>query len=109
MQSVGNNILYRGVKNGRRFKQKVEYQPTLFVPAKKVTNYTNLGGDYLEPFKAGGIRDTREFVKKYSDVSGFKIFGNTSYEYAFIADDHPGMVDWGLEAVTEWNLALSQR
>jgi len=100
VQSVGNNILYRGAKNGRRFKQKIEYQPTLFVPAKKVTNYTNLGGDYLEPFKAGGIRDTREFVKKYSDVSGFKIFGNTSYEYAFIADDHPGMVDWDQDQIS---------
>jgi len=100
VQSVGNHILYRGVKNGKRFKQKIEYQPTLFVPAKKVTSYTTLGGDYLEPFKAGGIRDTRDFVKKYDDVSGFKIYGNTRYEYAFIADEHPGMVDWDQDHVS---------
>ena len=34
---VGNNILYRGVENGRRVKLKVGYTPTMFLPAKKVT------------------------------------------------------------------------
>ena len=100
VQSVGNNILYRGVKNGRRFKQKIEYQPTLFVPAKKVTHYTTLSGEYLEPFKAGGIRESRDFVKKYDEVSGFKIYGNTRYEYAFIADEHTAMVDWDKDQIS---------
>ena len=98
-QSIGNNILYRGVKNGKRFKQKIEYQPTLYVPAKKVTNYTNLLGDYLEPFMPGGIKDSRDFVKKYADVEGFKIYGQTRFEYAFIADQHPTMVEWDQEHI----------
>ena len=99
VQSIGNYILYRGVKDGKRFKQRIEYQPTLYVPAKKVTNYTTLKGEYLEPFRAGGIRDTRDFVKKYDEVDGFKIYGNTRYEYAFIADHHPDMVDWDQENI----------
>jgi DNA polymerase elongation subunit (family B) len=100
VQSVGNYILYRGVKDGRRFKQRIEYQPTLYVPAKKITSFTSLKGEYLEPINPGGIRDAREFVKKYSDVDGFRIFGNTRYEYAFIADEHPGMVNWDEEQVS---------
>jgi DNA polymerase elongation subunit (family B) len=100
IQAIGNYILYRGVKNGKRFKQRIEYQPTLFVPAKKVTNYTTLNGEYLSPIQPGGIRDTRDFVKKYKDVDNFKIFGNTRYEYAFIADEHPGMVEWEQEHIS---------
>jgi len=45
---VGNNILYRGVENGRRIKEKVPYTPTLFLPAKKQTKFKTLKGDYLD-------------------------------------------------------------
>lgn len=100
VQSSGNYILYRGVKGGKRFKQKIEYQPTLYVPAKKVTNFTNLKGDYLETINPGGIRDCRDFVKSYSDVEGFCIYGQTRYEYAFVADQHPTMVDWDQEHIS---------
>ena len=42
--TVGNNILYRGVKNGKRIKLKVAYSPTLFVPSNKSTKYKSLHG-----------------------------------------------------------------
>ena len=100
IQSIGNHILYRGVKNGKRFKHKIDYHPTLYVPAKKVTNFTTLKGEYLEPFKPGSIRDSREFVKKYSDVEGFRIYGQTRFEYAFIADHHPNMIEWDQDHVS---------
>lgn len=100
VQTSGNYVLYRGVKNGKRFKQKIEYQPTLYVPAKKVTNYTNLKGEYLDTIKPGGLRDSREFVKKYTDVDGFCIYGQTRYEYAFIAEQHTEMVDWDQDHIS---------
>lgn len=99
VQSIGNFIYYRGVKNGKRFKHKIEYQPTLYVPAKKVTRFTNLKGEYLEPFRAGSLKETRDFVKKYEDVEGFKIYGQTRFEYSFIADEHPNAVEWEQEHV----------
>ena len=100
VQSMGNYILYRGVKDGKRFKTRIEYQPTMYVPSRKVANFTSLNGDYLEPFKAGGIRETRDFIKKYEDVEGFKIYGQNRFEYAFIAEQHPDMVEWDQEKVS---------
>jgi DNA polymerase elongation subunit (family B) len=91
---VGNNILYRGVENGRRVKLKVGYTPTMFLPAKKVTKWKNLQGEYLDEIKLGSIRECRDFIKRYDEVQNFKIYGNTGYEYAFIADEHKGMIDW---------------
>jgi DNA polymerase elongation subunit (family B) len=95
--SVGNNILYRGIKEGRRVKLKVAYTPTLFLPSKKETAFKTLNGDFLESMKFESIREARDFVKRYEGVENFKIFGNSSYQYAFIADEQKGMVDWKME------------
>ena len=94
---IGNNILYRGVKEGRRVKLKVAYTPTLFLPSKKETAYKSLEEDFLEPMKFESVREARDFIKRYDEVTNFKIFGNSSYQYAFIADEQKGMVDWKME------------
>ena len=99
----GNNILYRGVKNGRRVKMKVEYSPTLFLPTKKETEYKTLFGENLEPRRFDTIRDARDFVKKFDAVENFKIYGNDRYEYAFIADQHKGLIEWD---ITQLNISI---
>jgi DNA polymerase elongation subunit (family B) len=98
--SVGNNILFRGIKNGRRVKLKIGYSPTLFLPSKKPTQFKSLEGEYLEPMKFENIREARDFVKRYDEVSNFKIYGQTRYEYAFIADENKGMVDWNMDDIS---------
>lgn len=95
--SVGNNILYRGIKDGRRVKLKIAYTPTLFLPSKKQTKFNTLDGEYLEPMKFESIREARDFVKRYEGVENFRIFGNNGYAYAFIADEQKGMIDWKIE------------
>jgi DNA polymerase elongation subunit (family B) len=98
--SIGNNILYRGIKDGRRVKLKIAYTPTLFLPSKKPTEFKTLDGDFLEPMRFESIRETRDFVKRYDEVSNFKIYGNTNYQYAFIADEQKGMVDWNIDDIS---------
>ena len=97
--AVGSNILFRGIKDGRRTKLKIQYSPTLYLPTKKVTDYKTLNEEHLEPKKFDTIRDARDFVRKYEDVQNFKVYGNNRYEYAFIADEHKGMIDWDIEDI----------
>jgi DNA polymerase elongation subunit (family B) len=92
----GNNILFRGVNNGRRVKGKVPYSPTLFLQSNKSTEWRSLFNEPLEAMKFETIREARDFVKRYEEVSNFKIYGNTRYEYAFIADNHRGIIDWDI-------------
>ncbi len=54
-------------------------------------------GDVLEPKLFGSIRDAKEFIRKYEEVQNFKMFGNTRLEYAFIADNQKGIVDWDIK------------
>lgn len=100
VQSFGSNILYRGVTSrGKKFKEKVEYSPSLYIPSSKETDYQSLDGIYLQQKLFGNIREARDYVKKFDGVNGFKVYGNQSFEYAFIADQHPEMVEWELDKV----------
>jgi DNA polymerase elongation subunit (family B) len=100
VQSIGGNILYRGLQNGKRVKTKVEYTPSLFIPSKKITNLTNLEGDYLDEKKFQSIKAARDYIKQFEGVSGAtKIYGQTRFEYAFIADQHKGMVDYDFDKI----------
>ena len=92
----GNHIMYRGLNNGRRVKQKIEYSPTLYFPTNKNTEWRSLQGDVLEPKSFGSIREAREFIKRYEEVQNFKMFGNTRLEYAYIADTQKGIIDWDI-------------
>jgi len=101
VQSIGGTILYRGIQNGKKIKTRVEYAPSLFFPSKQITNFTNLEGDYLEEKKLVSIKAAREYIKQFEGVSGApKIYGQTRFEYAFIADQHQGMVDYDYEKVS---------
>ena len=86
VQVHGSRILYRGVENGRKVRNKIDYHPTLFVPSQEPTPYTTISGEYVSEIKPGNIRDCRDFVNKYKDVQNFKVYGNQKYEYAYISD-----------------------
>ena len=101
VQSFGNNILYRGILDGKRVKQRIEYSPSLYLPSKKLTNFTSLDGDYLDQKIFGDIRSAKDFIKQFDEVSNApKIYGQTRFEYAFIADQHKGMVDYDFDRIS---------
>jgi len=106
VQVYGSRILYRGVKNGRKVRERIDYHPTLFVPSNKPTQFTTVMGEHVSEIKPGNIRECRDFVKQYDDVQGFKIYGNQKYEYTFISDDHPHEVDWDLDDITTCNIDI---
>ena len=95
----GNNILFRGVNNGRRVKMKIQYSPTFFLQSKKQTEYKTLFGEYLEPMKFDTIKDARDFFKRYEEVENFKIYGQERFEYSYIADEFKGQIDWDINQI----------
>jgi DNA polymerase elongation subunit (family B) len=102
VQSFGGKILYRGVKDGKRIKLKIDYEPQLYLPARRGNGtHKSLDGIDLVPKRFDGIREARDYVKQFEDVAGgTKIYGNTRFEYAFIAEQHTEMVDWDADKVS---------
>ena len=94
VKAVGSQIFLRGVDDiGERFQKKVRYSPTLFVPVKEETKYKTLEGINTKPIKPGDLRETREFMDRYKDVSNYKIFGNDNFAFAFIGDEYPDEIE----------------
>ena len=102
----GGKILYRGIENGRRVKLKADYHPSLFVPSQTPTKHKTIHGEYLGKVKPGTIRDARDFVDQYKDVENFKVYGMRRYEYCFIADEHPGTVEWDISNIKIANIDI---
>lgn len=107
VQSIGNHILYRGVDRGKKVKLRIAYEPKLYVPAKKKTQFKSVKGDYLEEIKFESIREARDFLNQYKDVDGFEIHGNNRFEYCFIADEHPEEeIEWKLDEISIANIDI---
>jgi DNA polymerase elongation subunit (family B) len=86
---VGDHFLVRGYENGKHFITREKFNPTLFIPANKKTKYKTLTGDYVDEIHPGTVRECREFIKKYENVEGFKIYGNDKYIYQYISETYP--------------------
>lgn len=104
---LGNNILVRGYDNGKRFTDKVEYNPTLYLPAgTKDAEYRTLDGQSLAPVLQGTMRDATEFMKRYEDVDNFKVYGSTNFPYVYINEAYPGKVDYNPQQIKIANIDI---
>lgn len=91
---LGNNILFRGYENGRRFSRKVEYEPFLFVDSQEQnTEYRSfIGHKPVQKKRFESINDAKNFAEKYKDVSGLNIYGTTDFVTQFIQEQYPNEI-----------------
>jgi len=107
VKATGNDILFRGVDdNGKRFRRREKYSPTLFLPTKEDSKYRTLNGRKVKSFQPGGIRETRDFIDQYKDVSNYEIYGNDNFAYCFIGDMYPGDVEYDMNKLVIANIDI---
>jgi DNA polymerase elongation subunit (family B) len=103
----GNTIFLRGFENGKRVQRKANYAPYLFVPSKRPNpEYQSLEGEPLDRIDFEDCKEARAFIERYKDVTGMKIFGLTSFLYAFLNDEYPGQMEYDLDLVRKINLDI---
>ncbi len=86
----GNNILVRGYDRGRPFNEKIPYKPTLFLPSKREgAVWKDIRGLPLDPMPFDSMRDAKEFIARYDDVSNFNLYGMPRFMYAYLNDEYP--------------------
>jgi hypothetical protein len=49
-------LLVRGVHEGKEYKEKIEYSPTLYAITQEQTDYKTLTGQCLKPIKFDSIK-----------------------------------------------------
>ncbi len=85
----GNNILFRGFKDGKRVVQKIPFQPTLYVRTGKETGWKTLWGENVDKVKFPSMEEARNFIEQYKEVSNFPIYGNKNFAYQFLSKVFP--------------------
>jgi DNA polymerase elongation subunit (family B) len=106
----GNRMFVRGYENGRQFHHKLDYYPTLYVNSKKEDSpWRTLEGRVVDEVKPGLVKETREFVKTYEDVSGFDIYGNTNYVCQYISDNYDYDINWDADQIRTFFLDIETK
>jgi DNA polymerase elongation subunit (family B) len=93
-------IYVKGIKNGKPHKEICSYSPYLFLPSKEETQFKTLWGSSVEKMNFNTISEAREFVKRYDDVEGFKFYGLSNWQYAYIYDTFPGNISYSPEQIS---------
>ena len=100
----GNNILYRGYKDGKRVSFKEEFCPTFYVQSTKESDWHDIYGKPVEPVYPGTMRDCKEFLEKYKDVSNFSVYGNKNYVSQFLHQKFPDEIEWEVPPGLFWDI-----
>ena len=91
VQPFGDNIAIRGVNDhGKSFQTKIPYKPTLYVHSQNPSNWRTLEGKKVSPVKWGSMKESYQAIKNYAG----DVFGIDQFQYAFIADQYPGMISY---------------
>lgn len=100
VRQYGDSMLVRSVEDGERKSYKLKYQPYLFVNSTKEDGeYKTIDGLSASKLSFDSIRDAKNFITKYDDVSGFKFYGMTNFIYPFINDKFPGEIHYEREDI----------
>jgi len=102
----GNQILVRGYNNGKRHIDKINYDPTLYIPSKEKTEFKTLSGEFVSPVRQGSMSNANEFIKRYEDVDNFSIYGLTNYQYVYANEAYPGKVDYDTSVIRIANIDI---
>jgi DNA polymerase elongation subunit (family B) len=89
----GSKMLVRGYdKSGSPFRHRVDFNPTIFVPSNKPTEYQTLEGKYVASLQCGNVHETKEYIERYREIQGFEIYGNNNWVAQFISDTYKGEI-----------------
>lgn len=94
----GDKIYLRGYDKGIRVKETINYKPYIFVPSKN-GSYKTLDDKDVEKLEFDSIKNAREFMTKYENISNFEFYGLNKFTYLYIYDNYKGEIDFDPQLV----------
>lgn len=98
-EAYNGKILVRGVKNGKRFTAKQSFSPSLWVPSKSDTEFKSLDNIRLQQVKFDTFSEYRKYIRDYSDVDNFRLFGDIGIHYQYLYEKFPGKIEYDFAKV----------
>lgn len=96
VSQIGNFIYHRWIEDGKRKEAYTDFVDIdLYTPTNEETPYkTFFTGQNLKQTSFAKIRDAKQFINDYSDVSNMEIHGNRNWWAQFIAKEYPTEIDY---------------
>ena len=98
-------LLVRGIRDGKDFKEKIDFGPTLYGLTQEHSVYKTLEGQYLKPIEFKDIMSARRFKKEVA-TSNSPIFGLERYHYQYIGSEYPEDIQWSKEHIKIFTLDI---
>jgi DNA polymerase elongation subunit (family B) len=104
---AGNTIYCKEIdEHGNKKLLKEQFSPSLYIISKTPTSMKTLDGRFVERIPFSTIKEAREFVRNYSEVSNFELFGQTMWQYQYISDNYPNDIEFDLSKIKILNFDI---
>lgn len=98
-------LLVRGIHEGKEYKERIDFGPTLYSLTQQQTEFKTLQGQYLKPITFKTIDDARKFRRELV-TDNSPIYGLERYHYQYINKFHPGNIDWDKKFIKIFTLDI---
>ena len=98
-------ILVRGIHDGKEYKERIDFGPTLYSLTQQQTEFKTLQGQYLKPITFKTIDDARRFRREVV-TDNSPIYGLERYHYQYINKFHPDNIDWDKKFIKIFTLDI---
>ena len=98
-------LLIRGVLNGKDYKDKINFGPTLYAPTQEHSQYKTLQGQYLKPLEFTSINAARRFRRDIA-TDNSPVYGLERYHYQYIGSEYPEDIKWEKEYIKIFTLDI---
>jgi len=104
----GDKVYLRGYNNKRRVLDIINYKPYMFIPARKEsrTEFRTLDGKFVEKLSFDSIRDAKNFIKRYENISNMEVYGLTNFQYLYIYDNFHDEIQYDVSLINVISLDI---
>jgi len=98
-------LLIRGVLNGKDYKDKIDFGPTLYALTQEHSQYKTLQGQFLKPIEFTTINAARRFRRDVVTQNS-PIYGLERYHYQYIGSEYPEEIKWDKDHIKIFTLDI---
>ncbi len=98
-------LLVRGIHDGKEYKEKHNFTPTLYTLTNDNTEYKNLKGANLKPITFKSISEARDFKRNFGTENN-PVYGLERYHYQYIGKEFPEDIKWDKKYIKIFTLDI---
>lgn len=91
---IGNNIVYRGYKDGERVQKRIPFKPTMFSATNENSEWKTLDGNPVKPIVFDNMAEATAFSKKYENLPGASVYGINNFVSQYIYETFPNDIQF---------------